>query len=51
MSEESAQAVAGQRRLLALLDELAISYDRYDHAPVNTCEEAELAVPNVDDAI
>jgi Ala-tRNA(Pro) deacylase len=48
MSEESAHAVASQRRLLALLDELAISYDRYDHAPVNTCEEAELAVPSVD---
>jgi Ala-tRNA(Pro) deacylase len=31
-----------------LLDELEISYDRCDHAPVNTCEEAEVAVPNVD---
>jgi Ala-tRNA(Pro) deacylase len=37
-----------QPHLLALLDELEISYDRYDHAPVNTCEEAEIAVPNVD---
>jgi len=35
-------------RLLALLDDLKISYDRYDHAPVNTCEEADAAVPNVD---
>jgi Ala-tRNA(Pro) deacylase len=35
-------------RLLALLDELEISYDRYDHAPVNTCEEADVAVPKVD---
>ena len=35
-------------RLLALLDDLKISYDRYDHAAVNTCEEADAAVPNVD---
>jgi Ala-tRNA(Pro) deacylase len=28
--------------------ELEISYERYDHAPVNTCEDAERAVPNVD---
>jgi len=37
-----------QARLLALLDELEISYDRYDHDPVHTCEQAEIAVPNVD---
>jgi len=35
-------------RVLALLDELEISYDRYHHTPVNTCEEADAAVPNVD---
>lgn len=30
----------------ALLDSLGISYERYDHAPVFTCEEADAAVPN-----
>ncbi len=50
MSAEGAHDAAGvpESRLLALLDELAISYERYDHAAVNTCEEADVAVPNVD---
>ena len=48
MSEAFGGPAVTQPRLLALLDELKISYDRYDHAPVNTCEEAEVAVPNVD---
>jgi Ala-tRNA(Pro) deacylase len=30
----------------ALLDSLNISYERYDHAPVFTCAEADAAVPN-----
>jgi len=30
----------------ALLDSLGITYERYDHAPVFTCEEADAAVPN-----
>ena len=30
----------------ALLDSLGINYERYDHAPVFTCEEADAAVPN-----
>jgi len=48
MSDDAAGSAAIQSRLLALLDELEISYDRYDHAPVHTCEQAEIAVPNVD---
>ena len=48
MSEEPVGGLAAQPQLLSLLAELAISYERYDHAPVNTCEEAERAVPNVD---
>ena len=31
----------------ALLDSLGIRYERFDHAPVFTCEEADAAVPNV----
>jgi len=34
--------------LYALLDELDIAYDRYEHAPVFTCEEAERAMPRSD---
>lgn len=34
--------------LQALLEELGISYERYDHAPVFTCEEAEAAIPRSD---
>lgn len=30
----------------ALLDSLDIRYERYDHAPVFTCDEADAAVPN-----
>jgi Ala-tRNA(Pro) deacylase len=30
----------------ALLDSLGIRYERYDHAPVFTCDEADAAVPN-----
>ena len=30
----------------ALLDFLGIRYERYDHAPVFTCDEADAAVPN-----
>jgi Ala-tRNA(Pro) deacylase len=30
-----------------LLDSLGIRYERFDHAPVFTCEEADAAVPNV----
>ena len=30
----------------ALLESLGISYERYDHAPVFTCDEADAAVPN-----
>jgi Ala-tRNA(Pro) deacylase len=30
----------------ALLESLGIRYERYDHAPVFTCEEADAAVPN-----
>jgi len=41
-------SLVAQSRVLALLDELKISYERYDHAPVNTCEEADVAVPDVD---
>ena len=29
-----------------LLDSLDIRYERYDHAPVFTCDEADAAVPN-----
>ena len=47
-SETGGSPLVPPSRLLALLDDLEISYDRYDHAPVNTCEEAEIAVPNVD---
>jgi Ala-tRNA(Pro) deacylase len=32
--------------IYALLDTLGIRYDRFDHAPVFTCEEADAAVPN-----
>src|SRR5438067_13322323 len=32
----------------ALLDSLGVPYERYDHAPVFTCDEADAAVPNVD---
>ena len=32
--------------IYALLASLNISYERYDHAPVFTCEEADAAVPN-----
>jgi Ala-tRNA(Pro) deacylase len=35
--------MADVHALLALLD---ISYERYDHAPVFTCDEADAAVPN-----
>jgi len=31
----------------ALLDSLNIPYERYDHAPVFTCDEADAAVPNL----
>jgi Ala-tRNA(Pro) deacylase len=31
--------------IYALLDEHHIAYERYDHAPVFTCDEAERAVP------
>lgn len=48
MSDEAANSAAIQSRLIELLNELEISYDRYDHAPVHTCEQAEIAVPNVD---
>jgi Ala-tRNA(Pro) deacylase len=48
VSEEPARGLAAQPQLLSWLAELAISYERYDHAPVNTCEDAERAVPNVD---
>ena len=34
--------------LIALLDELRIPYERYEHAPVFTCEEAERAIPPSD---
>ena len=30
----------------SLLDSLGIRYERYDHAPVFTCDEADAAVPN-----
>jgi Ala-tRNA(Pro) deacylase len=30
----------------ALLDSLGVRYERFDHAPVFTCEEADAAVPN-----
>ena len=30
----------------ALLDSLGVLYERFDHAPVFTCEEADAAVPN-----
>jgi Ala-tRNA(Pro) deacylase len=30
----------------ALLDSLGIRYERHDHAPVFTCEEADASVPN-----
>jgi Ala-tRNA(Pro) deacylase len=41
-------ALVPPSRLFALLDQLQIAYDRYDHAPVHTCEQAEAEVPNVD---
>ena len=47
-AELGAGSPAIQARLLTLLEELKISYDRYDHAPVHTCEQADIAVPNVD---
>ena len=31
--------------IYAVLAELGIAYDRYDHVPVMTCEEADAAVP------
>ncbi len=34
--------------LYALLDELGIAYERYDHAPVFTCEEAVAALARED---
>lgn len=30
----------------ALLDEIGVGYERFDHAPVFTCDEAEAAVPD-----
>jgi Ala-tRNA(Pro) deacylase len=33
--------------IYTLLDSLSIPYERYDHAPVFTCEEADAAVPNL----
>ena len=32
--------------IYALLDSLDIRFERYDHAPVFTCDEADAAVPN-----
>jgi Ala-tRNA(Pro) deacylase len=32
--------------LIALLDEIGVAYERFDHAPVFTCDEADAAVPN-----
>ena len=32
--------------IYTLLDSLNIGYERYDHAPVFTCDEADAAVPN-----
>jgi Ala-tRNA(Pro) deacylase len=32
--------------IYSLLDSLGIQYERYDHAPVFTCEEADAEVPN-----
>lgn len=46
--ESAATPRVAPERLLSLLDDLKISYERYDHAPVDTCEEADIAVPNVD---
>ncbi len=46
--ELSAGSPAIEIRLVALLRELEISYERYDHAPVHTCEQADVAVPNID---
>jgi Ala-tRNA(Pro) deacylase len=34
--------------LYALLHELGIAYERYDHAPVFTCEEADAAIAHGD---
>ena len=34
--------------LIALLDQFGIAYDRCEHAPVFTCEEAERAIPTTD---
>jgi Ala-tRNA(Pro) deacylase len=31
----------------ALLDSLGVGYERFDHAPVFTCDEADAAVPNL----
>src|SRR5579871_5085611 len=33
--------------ICALLDQIGVAYERYDHAPVFTCEEADVAVPNL----
>lgn len=30
----------------ALLDEIGVAYERFDHAPVFTCDEADAAVPH-----
>ena len=32
--------------IYALLESLSIPFERYDHAPVFTCDEADAAVPN-----
>src|SRR5436190_17256652 len=32
--------------LFSFLDQLGISYTRYDHSPVFTCDEAYAAIPN-----
>ena len=32
----------------ALLDSLGVRYERFDHAPVFTCDEADAAVPNLE---
>ena len=34
--------------LCAMLDGLGLTYERYEHAPVHTCEEAEAAIPASD---
>ena len=35
-----------QNALYALLEQLSIPYERYDHAPVHTCDEALAALPD-----